>query len=186
MRRWTSATAGAETVERLSPGGDARSAGFEGTKPHLTARPSAACRRKCSRRTDAGDRPRSVRQGWTQQEVAARLSRLTATHSPGRPSRPWSTATTGSVGAFRPPRAVLALVLFDVPIAYFFVPPPQPGSERAQLADTGRPVVPRRTGCRDRYQEPRGGGPGSCGHPGSQDGRRCMARCHLPVRPDRA
>ncbi len=30
-------------------------------------------------------------------------------------------------------------VLFDVPIIYFFVPPP--GSEREQLADTGRPVT---------------------------------------------
>ena len=30
-------------------------------------------------------------------------------------------------------------MLFDVPIAYFFVPPP--GSEHAQLADTGRPAV---------------------------------------------
>ena len=33
----------------------------------------------------------------------------------------------------------LLSVLFDVPIVYFLVPPP--GSERAQLADTGRPVT---------------------------------------------
>ena len=33
----------------------------------------------------------------------------------------------------------LLSVLFDVPIAYFFVPPP--GSERGQLADTGRLVT---------------------------------------------
>ena len=33
----------------------------------------------------------------------------------------------------------LLSVLFDVPVTYFFVPPP--GSERVHLADTGRPVV---------------------------------------------
>ena len=60
MSRWTSATSGAETVEWLSPGGVDRSAGFKGTMPHLTARPSAACSRKWWRRTDAEDRPRSV------------------------------------------------------------------------------------------------------------------------------
>ena len=52
MSRWTSATSGAETVEWLSPGGVDRSAGFKGTMPHLTARPSAACNKTWWRRTD--------------------------------------------------------------------------------------------------------------------------------------
>ena len=80
------------------------------------------------------------RQGWTQQEVADRLAQLTG-HT--LPQASISAMERGFDGErrrrFDAHELYLLSVLFDVPIVYFFVPPP--GSERAQLADTGRPVT---------------------------------------------
>ena len=80
------------------------------------------------------------RQGWTQQEVADRLARLTG-HT--LPQASISAMERGFDGErrrrFDAHELYLLSVLFDVPIVYFLVPPP--GSERAQLADTGRPVT---------------------------------------------
>jgi transcriptional regulator with XRE-family HTH domain len=80
------------------------------------------------------------RQGWTQQEVADRLSQLTG-HT--LPQASISAMEHGYDGErrrrFDAHELYLLSVLFDVPVTYFFVPPP--GSERVQLADTGRPVV---------------------------------------------
>jgi hypothetical protein len=44
MRRWTSLTLGAVTVDRVVPGGVARSAGLLATMPHSTAWSRAAWR----------------------------------------------------------------------------------------------------------------------------------------------
>ena len=80
------------------------------------------------------------RQGWTQQEVADRLGQLTG-HT--LPQASISGMERGFDGErrrrFDAHELYLLSVLFDVPIVYFLVPPP--GSERAQLADTGRPVT---------------------------------------------
>ena len=80
------------------------------------------------------------RQGWTQQEVADRLAQLTG-HT--LPQASISAMERGFDGErrrrFDAHELYLLSVLFDVPIVYFFVPPPD--SERAQLADTGRPVT---------------------------------------------
>jgi transcriptional regulator with XRE-family HTH domain len=80
------------------------------------------------------------RQGWTQQEVADRLSRLTG-HT--LPQASISAMEHGFDGErrrrFDAHELYLLSVVFDVPIAYFFVPPP--GRERLRLADTGRPMV---------------------------------------------
>ncbi len=80
------------------------------------------------------------RQGWTQQEVADRLSQLTG-HT--LPQASISAMEHGYDGErrrrFDAHELYLLSVLFDVPITYFFVPPP--GSERVALADTGRPLV---------------------------------------------
>jgi transcriptional regulator with XRE-family HTH domain len=76
------------------------------------------------------------RKGWTQQEVADNLGRLTG-HT--LPQASISAMERGFDGErrrrFDAHELYLLSVLFDVPIAYFFVPPP--GSERTQLADTG-------------------------------------------------
>jgi transcriptional regulator with XRE-family HTH domain len=76
------------------------------------------------------------REGWTQQEVADNLGRLTG-HT--LPQASISAMERGFDGErrrrFDAHELYLLSVLFDVPIAYFFVPPP--GSERTKLADTG-------------------------------------------------
>ena len=76
------------------------------------------------------------REGWTQQEVADNLGRLTG-HT--LPQASISAMERGFDGErrrrFDAHELYLLSVLFDVPIAYFFVPPP--GSERTHLADTG-------------------------------------------------
>jgi transcriptional regulator with XRE-family HTH domain len=80
------------------------------------------------------------RQGWTQQEVADRLAQFTG-HT--LPQASISAMERGFDGErrrrFDAHELYLLSVLFDVPIVYFFLPPPD--SERAQLADTGRPVT---------------------------------------------
>jgi transcriptional regulator with XRE-family HTH domain len=79
------------------------------------------------------------RQGWTQQEVADRLARLTG-HT--LPQASISAMERGFDGErrrrFDAHELYLLSVLFDVPLVYFFVPPAD--SERAQLADTRGPV----------------------------------------------
>ena len=76
------------------------------------------------------------RNGWTQQEVADGLGRLTG-HT--LPQASISAMERGFDGErrrrFDAHELYLLSVLFDVPIAYFFVPPP--GSQRTRLADTG-------------------------------------------------
>jgi len=80
------------------------------------------------------------RQGWTQQGVADRLGQLTG-HT--LPQASISAMERGFDGdrrrRFDAHELYLLSVLFDVPIAYFFLPPP--GSSTTELADTGRPVA---------------------------------------------
>lgn len=76
------------------------------------------------------------RKGWTQQEVADGLGRLTAHVLPQASISAMERGFDGERRRrFDAHELYLLSVLFDVPIAYFFVPPP--GSERTQLADTG-------------------------------------------------
>ena len=77
------------------------------------------------------------RRGWTQQEVADRLSRLT-----GRPLGKVSISAMEHSGDVRRRRfdahdLYLLSVVFDVPIAYFFLPPPQ-GAVGGRRAGTGQ------------------------------------------------
>ena len=80
------------------------------------------------------------RQGWTQQGVAERLGQLTG-HT--LPQASISAMERGFDGdrrrRFDAHELYLLSVLFDVPIAYFFLPPP--GTSTSQLADTGQPVT---------------------------------------------
>lgn len=76
------------------------------------------------------------RRGWTQREVADRLSRLT-----GRPLDKVSISAMECSGPLRRRRfdahaLYLLSVVFDVPIAYFFLPPPQ-DAMGGHLAGTG-------------------------------------------------
>lgn len=77
--------------------------------------------------------------GWTQQSVAERLARLT-NHL--LPQASISAMERGFDGdrrrRFDAHELYLLAVVFDVPISYFFIPPPEP--ELALLADTQRPV----------------------------------------------
>jgi transcriptional regulator with XRE-family HTH domain len=80
------------------------------------------------------------RQGWTQQGVAERLGQLTG-HT--LPQASISAMERGFDGdrrrRFDAHELYLLSVLFEVPIAYFFLPPP--GSSGSQLADTGHSVT---------------------------------------------
>jgi transcriptional regulator with XRE-family HTH domain len=79
------------------------------------------------------------RRGWTQQSVAERLSRLTGHQLPQASISAMERGFDGERRRrFDAHELYLLSVVFDVPIAYFFVPPPGTGFE--QLADTGRPV----------------------------------------------
>jgi transcriptional regulator with XRE-family HTH domain len=76
------------------------------------------------------------RHGWTQQEVADNLGRLTGHVLPQASISAMERGFDGERRRrFDAHELYLLSVLFDVPIAYFFVPPP--GSERTHLADTG-------------------------------------------------
>ena len=79
------------------------------------------------------------RRGWTQQSVAERLGRLTGHQLP---QASISAMERGSDGdrrrRFDAHELYLLSVVFNVPIAYFFIPPPGTGSEK--LADTGDDV----------------------------------------------
>ncbi len=79
------------------------------------------------------------RRGWTQQSVAERLGRLTGHELP----QASISAMERGFEAERKRRfdaheLYLLSMVFDVPITYFFIPPPGTGFEL--LADTGRPV----------------------------------------------
>src|SRR3974390_1992709 len=76
------------------------------------------------------------RKGWTQQEVADNLGRLTGHVLPQASISAMERGFDGERRRrFDAHELDLLSVLFDVPIAFFFVPPP--GSERTHLADTG-------------------------------------------------
>lgn len=80
------------------------------------------------------------RRGWTQQAVAERLSRLTGHQLPQASISAMERGFDGERRRrFDAHELYLFSVVFDVPIAYFFVPPP--GTGMAVLADTERPVA---------------------------------------------
>ena len=80
------------------------------------------------------------RQGWTQQQVADRLAQLTGPHPSASVDLGHGARLRRRTPApLRRPRAVLALG--PLRRAYRLLLPPAPGSQRAQLADTGRPVT---------------------------------------------
>jgi transcriptional regulator with XRE-family HTH domain len=76
------------------------------------------------------------RNGWTQQEVADGLGRITGHVLPQASISAMERGFDGERRRrFDAHELYLLSVLFGVPIAYFFVPPP--GSKRTRLADTG-------------------------------------------------
>ena len=80
------------------------------------------------------------RRGWTQQSVAERLSRLTGHQLPQASISAMERGFDGDRRRrFDAHELYLFSVVFDVPIAYFFVPPP--GTGMKVLADTERPVA---------------------------------------------
>ncbi len=79
------------------------------------------------------------RRGWTQQSVAERLSHLTGHQLPQASISAMERGFDGERRRrFDAHELYLLSVVFDVPIAYFFIPPP--GTGLAVLADSGRPV----------------------------------------------
>jgi transcriptional regulator with XRE-family HTH domain len=79
------------------------------------------------------------RRGWTQQSVAERLGHVTGHQLPQASISAMERGFDGERRRrFDAHELYLFSVVFDVPIAYFFVPPPGTGFEL--LADTGRPV----------------------------------------------
>ena len=130
------------------------------------------------------------RHGWTQQGVADRLGQLTGHILPQASISAMERASTATAAAASTlTSSTCSRSLFEVPIAYFFVPPP--GSSAPELADTGRPVpelyaavlgrewqlaLPRRAAGRDRPQEPRGSRPGPGGPLWAQARDRGLAR----------
>lgn len=79
------------------------------------------------------------RRGWTQQSVAERLGELTGHQLPQASISAMERGFDGERRRrFDAHELYLFSVVFDVPIAYFFVPPP--GTGFAELADSGRPV----------------------------------------------
>ena len=81
------------------------------------------------------------RKRWTQQEVAERLARLT-NHL--LPQASISAMERGFDGdrrrRFDAHELYLLARVFDVPIVYFFTPPPQASTARRVRADTGQPL----------------------------------------------
>lgn len=79
------------------------------------------------------------RRGWTQQSVAERLGQLTGHQLPQASISAMERGFDGERRRrFDAHELYLLSVVFDVPIAYFFIPPPGTGLE--ELADSGRPV----------------------------------------------
>ena len=80
------------------------------------------------------------RRGMTQQGVADRLAALTGHQLPQASISAMERGFDGERRRrFDAHELYLLSVVFNVPIAYFFIPPPATGL--AELADTGRPVV---------------------------------------------
>jgi transcriptional regulator with XRE-family HTH domain len=80
------------------------------------------------------------RRRWTQQEVAQRLAVLTGHLLPQASISAMERGFDGDRRRrFDAHELYLLSVVFDVPIAYFFIPPPGTGLE--QLSDTRRPVA---------------------------------------------
>lgn len=80
------------------------------------------------------------RRGWTQQEVAERLALLTKHVLPQASISAMERGFDGDRRRrFDAHELYLLSMVFGVPIAYFFLPPPNPGA--ALLADSGRPVA---------------------------------------------
>ena len=79
------------------------------------------------------------RRGWTQQSVAERLGQLTDHQLPQASISAMERGFDGERRRrFDAHELYLLSVVFGVPIAYFFLPPPNPGFQ--ELADTHRPV----------------------------------------------
>ena len=80
------------------------------------------------------------RRGWTQQSVAERLARLTKHQLPQASISAMERGFDGDRRRrFDAHELYLLSVVFDVPIAYFFLPPPD--TDREELSDTRRPVT---------------------------------------------
>ncbi len=80
------------------------------------------------------------RRGMTQQAVADRLAQLTGHQLPQASISAMERGFDGERRRrFDAHELYLLSVVFDVPIAYFFIPPP--GMKAAELADTRRPVA---------------------------------------------
>jgi transcriptional regulator with XRE-family HTH domain len=80
------------------------------------------------------------RRGMTQQGVADRLAQLTGHQLPQASISAMERGFDGDRRRrFDAHELYLLSVVFDVPIAYFFIPPP--GMEGAELSDTRRPVA---------------------------------------------
>lgn len=79
------------------------------------------------------------RRGWTQQEVAERLARLTGHLLPQASISAMERGFDGDRRRrFDAHELYLLATVFDVPIVYFFLPPPDSGLK--ELADTRRPI----------------------------------------------
>src|SRR5277367_3065112 len=80
------------------------------------------------------------RRGWTQQQVADRLARITGHRLPQASISAMERGFDGERRRrFDAHELYLLSVVFDVPIAYFFLPPPQ--ALGTPLADTGATAV---------------------------------------------
>ncbi len=81
------------------------------------------------------------RRGWTQEQVAVRLGRITGHQLPQASISAMERGVDGSRRRrFDAHELYLFSVVFDVPIVYFFMPPPQHG-EMVRLADTNHVAV---------------------------------------------
>lgn len=81
------------------------------------------------------------RQGWTQEGVARRLAQLTGHELPQASISAMERGFDGQRRRrFDAHELYLLSVVFGVPIAYFFLPPPPDAGEERYLANTDRPV----------------------------------------------
>ena len=81
------------------------------------------------------------RYGWTQQVVAERLGRLTGHQLPQASISAMERGFDGDRRRrFDAHELYLLSEVFEVPMAYFFAPPPEESTAGRVLADTGRPV----------------------------------------------
>src|SRR5438309_9244847 len=79
------------------------------------------------------------KRGWTQEDVAAGLARLTGHRLPQASISAMERGYDGDRRRrFDAHELYLLSMVFDVPIVYFFLPPPDTGLK--ELADTHRPI----------------------------------------------